>query len=144
LGRSATAESSSNSPRLNPDSFGIGLSLPAEQFRVVVESALSDGAHNMAREKTCSPRTGGGRRAEGRSGSGLWPSSGAERGQGEEPFTDAQVGVEPSAPRRFLLSNLSLALHEQTFDRVSEGDLKGYSPPPRGFIVGPELWLPAA
>ena len=24
------------------------------------------------------------------------------------------------------------------------GDLKGYSPPPRGFIVGPELWLPAA
>ncbi len=27
---------------------------------------------------------------------------------------------------------------------VSEGDLKGYSPPPRGFIVGPELWLPAA
>ena len=24
------------------------------------------------------------------------------------------------------------------------GDLTGYSPPPEGVIVGPELWLPAA
>ena len=27
---------------------------------------------------------------------------------------------------------------------VSEGGLEGLLPSPRGFIVGPELWLPAA
>ena len=31
-----------------------------------------------------------------------------------------------------------------SFHVVSEGGLEGLLPPPRGFVVGPELWLPAA
>jgi hypothetical protein len=31
-----------------------------------------------------------------------------------------------------------------SFHVCRRGDLKGYSPPPGGFIVGPELLLPAA
>jgi hypothetical protein len=96
------------------------------------------------REKTCSPRTGRGRRTEGSSGSGLCYSPSAERGQDDEPFTDAQDGVEPAHrdPPRPATTLRRFSNRRSTGCR--RGDLKGYSPPPEDVIVGPELWLPAA
>jgi hypothetical protein len=71
-------------------------------------------------------------------------SSGAGRGQGDEPFTDVQDDVEHGAPQRFSLSNYSSVLLEQTFGGVSEGGLEQLLHGTRRGHIRSRIVLPAA